>query len=328
MKKAYVIGFLALAACQSLDPAEPGNLVARTVDEDASLPAVTLSETRLHVQTYGDAKKAKIFVLEGGPGDDFRSYLALNQSVGGWSLPANYQVIYHDYRGCGLSRRHPMSELTVEKSVKDLEELIDHFAPNEPVILVGHSYGGRVAVQYTNTHLERIKGLILLEPGSFSSEIEKKAPSAISRLNFFARDINQFLWAKQLIGMGSHAQADYVYDLAKANKKSTDRGSDCQGIYYRSGAASAIAIALGEVEEATFDCTTHLNRFEKNVLFISSELTEDIGYDFQETFQVNFFKNREHVRIPGTGHEGIVNCRAAESLKHINRYLSGLESGK
>ncbi|MGA0559311.1 alpha/beta hydrolase [Larkinella sp. VNQ87] len=328
MKKAYLIGLLALAACQTLDPAEPGNLVARTVDDDSSIPAVALSETRLHVQPYGDAKKTKVFVLEGGPGDDFRSLLALNQSVEGWSLPANYKVIYHDYRGCGLSRRHPMSELTVEKSIKDLEELIDHFAPNEPVILVGHSYGGRIAVQYTNTHLERVKGLILLEPGSFSSEIEKNTPSAINRLNFFAKDINQFLWVKQLIGMDNHAQADYVYDLAKANKESTDRGLDCQATYYRSGAASTIAIALGEAQDAAFDCTTQLHLFEKPVLFISSELTEDIGYDFQEKYQVGFFKNREHVKISGTGHEGIVNCQAAESLKHIRRYLAKLEGGK
>ncbi|WP_128544790.1 alpha/beta fold hydrolase [Larkinella soli] len=321
MKKACFMALLALAACQSLDPAQPGNLVARTVDEDPSLPSVTLSGTRLHVQTYGDPKKTKVFVLEGGPGDDFRSLLPLNQAVDGWSLPANYQVVYHDYRGCGLSRRHPMSELTMAQSLGDLEELIDRLAPGEPVVLVGHSHGGKVAVQYVNQHPERVKGLVLLEPGSFSSEIVKNTPSSAS-LNYFGADVNRILWAKQLIGMGNHQQADYVYDLAKLNQQNAGRGEDCPPVYYRSGTAAVIAIALGEVENGTYDFTTNLSRFTKPVLFISSEFTDDIGYAFQEKYHVGYFRQHEHVKIPGTGHEGIVNCKAAESLRHIRRYLS------
>lgn len=323
MKKTLLIVLVIFAGCKTIDPAQPGNLVAPTVDEDSSIPAVTLTETRLHVQQYGNAQKTKVFVLEGGPGDDFRSLLPLNSAIDGWSLPQNYQVIYHDYRGCGLSRRHPIAELTMDKSLKDLEELINHFAKNEPVILIGHSHGGKVAVQYTNKHPDRVKGLILLEPGSFSSEIVKHTPSA-GNLNYFGADVNRILWAKQLIGMSNHQQADYIYDIAKLNRQNDSRGQDCLPVYYRSGTAAVIAIAIDEVENSDYDFTTNLMNFNQSVLFISSEFTDDIGYDFQEKYQVGFFKKHTHVKIPGTGHEGIASCEAAKSLKYIKDYLAGL----
>ncbi len=324
MKKLlFIITTFLVFACEPMDPAEPGNLVAKTVDEDASVPSVTLSETKLHVQTFGKANAPKIFVLEGGPGDDFRYMLPLNSVVNGWSLPSEYQVIYHDYRGCGLSRRHPMEELTMAKSLKDLEELIDRYAPGEQVILIGHSHGGKVAAQYLNQHRERVRGAIFLEPGAFSSEIVKKTPSA-SNLNYFGKDLNQVLWAKQLIGMGDHERADYVYDLAKANVKDEERGEQCPYQSYRSGTAAVINIALDEVENSTYDFTTNLKNVDAKVLFISSEETTDIGYDFQEQYQVGFFKKHEHIKIPDTGHDGLLTCKATETLQHIRKYLNEL----
>lgn len=318
-----IVLFLIICACQPMDPAEPGNLVAKTVDQDLTLPALTLSRTKLHVQTFGSSNAPKIFVLEGGPGDDFRYMLPLNKVVDGWSLPQKYQVIYHDYRGCGLSRRHPLEELTMENSLKDLEELIDHYAPGEQVILIGHSHGGKVAAQYLNKHLSRVRGVVFLEPGSFSSEIVKKTPSAAS-LNYFGADVNRLLWVKQLIGMNNHEQADYVYDLAKANANKESRGTSCGYRSYRSGTAAVISIALDEVENAVYDFTSNLSLYEPKVLFISSEQTQDIGYDFQEKYHLKFFKQYQHVKIKGTGHDGLLTCKVDDSLRSIKQYLDEL----
>lgn len=40
---------LALGACDTLDPTEPGLLVPPTVTEDASLPAIEMNGSRFHV---------------------------------------------------------------------------------------------------------------------------------------------------------------------------------------------------------------------------------------------------------------------------------------
>jgi proline iminopeptidase len=312
-----------IASCSKMDPNEGGNLVAKTVTEDASIPNVQLSSTKVHCQTYGNASNPKIFVLEGGTGDDFRYLLDLNKEIAGWSLSQQYQVIYHDYRGCGLSQRHPINELTMANSLKDLEELIDYYAPNEQVILIGHSHGGAAAGQYLNAHPDRVKGAVFMEAGPFSSEINKNTPAA-NAVNVFASDVNQILWIKQLIGMDNHAKADYLYDIGRINRDNKDRGESCFSKNYRAGAASALAIAIDEVSNSNYDFTTNMRNFQSKVLFISSDQTKDIGYDFQQTYQASLFPNFEHKKIIGTGHNGIVNCKTNESLSYIKTYIESL----
>jgi pimeloyl-ACP methyl ester carboxylesterase len=325
MRKLILILFTIsiLSGCKKIDPNEAGNLVAKTVTEDSSIPSVQLTSTKLHCQSFGSADSTKIFVLEGGPGDDFKYLLDLNKSINGWSLPQHYQVIYHDYRGCGLSQRHTMSELTIANSLKDLEELIDHYAPNQKVILIGHSHGGFVAGQYLNTHPNKIKGAIFIEPGAFSSTINKKLP-AVNSVNYFGMDINQILWVKQLIGMDNHPKADYLYDVGKANRDNTARGQSCPSGNYRAGAASALAIAIDEVNNSTYDYTTSMSTFLTKVLFISSDQSKDLGYDFQQQNQTILFPNYDHKKIIGTGHSGLINCRTDETLNYIKTYLENL----
>ena len=49
-----VLFTLALPACDTMSPSEPGNLVPRTVVEDASLPAIEMNGARFHAQTLGN----------------------------------------------------------------------------------------------------------------------------------------------------------------------------------------------------------------------------------------------------------------------------------
>jgi proline iminopeptidase len=232
-------------------------------------------------------------------------------------------VIYHDYRGCGLSQRHPINELTIENSLKDLEELINYYAPNQKVILIGHSHGGFVAGQYLNSHPDRVKGIVFMEPGAFSSELNKKLP-AVNSVNFLGLDINQILWVKQLIGSNNQNKADYLYDVGKVNRNNTSRGQSCDAENYRGGVASALAIAIGEISNSIYNYTTKMPAFISKVLFISSDQTTDIGYDFQQQNQVILFPNVEHKKILGTGHNGIINCRTNETLNYIKQYLQSL----
>jgi pimeloyl-ACP methyl ester carboxylesterase len=319
----YIVSLFILAGCHKMNPQEEGNLVAKTVTEDTSLPSIQLSNTKLHCQTYGSSDSTKIFVLEGGPGEDFKYLLNLNRLLGDWSLPQHYQVIYHDYRGCGLSQRHRIEELTIQNSLKDLEELIDIYAPNQQVILIGHSHGGFVAGQYLNTHPDRIKGAVFIEPGAFSTEINKKLPE-VNSVNYFGMDINQILWVKQLIGMNDHATADYLYDVGRANRENAERGQNCPSENYRAGAASVVSIAVGEVYTATYDYTEKMRTFPSKVLFISSDQSQDLGYDFQQQHQAILFPNYDHKKMIGTGHSGPINCRPEETLGYIKNYLDSL----
>jgi proline iminopeptidase len=72
---------LGAAGCEPLSPSDPGNLVPRTVAEDASLPAIDMNGTRFHVETVGNPANPVIVFLHGGPGGDYRSMLKLANRV-------------------------------------------------------------------------------------------------------------------------------------------------------------------------------------------------------------------------------------------------------
>lgn len=325
MKKLILLVVLIclFTGCSKIDPDAYGNLVPKTVDEDPSLPSVTLSNTKLYYQSFGNVDNEKIFILEGGPGNDFRYLLDLNKEVDGWSLPGNYQVIYHDYRGSGLSKRHPISQLSIDIILKDLEELIDKFAPNQKVILIGHSHGGLVAAQYVNAHPDRVKGVVFIEPAAFSRAINDKTIK-VTDINYFGSDVNKIMWLKQIISANNHTQGDYQFSLLAANYSDPFRGQNCSSPSYRFGLAISLAIAFKEVNEGQYDYTTNLGNFTPKALFISSDQTKDIGYDFQQSNQVGLFPKHQHIKMVGTGHSGIINCRTEETLGYIKIYLEGL----
>lgn len=63
--------------CAVHDASEPGLLVAPTVDDDPSLPALEVNGTRLHVEMRGSADAPVLLFLHGGPGGDYRYMLGL-----------------------------------------------------------------------------------------------------------------------------------------------------------------------------------------------------------------------------------------------------------
>ena len=135
-----------LAACDILDPSQPGNLVPRTVDEDPSLPSLALAGTLFHYETFGDASKPVIIFLHGGPGGDYRDQLRLTARYDGYALTDDHFLVLWDQRGSGLSRRHDCGVYNLERMDADLDALVDHVSPGRPVFLVGHSSDGCVAV--------------------------------------------------------------------------------------------------------------------------------------------------------------------------------------
>ncbi len=80
-------------------------------------------------------------------------------------LAARYRVIAYDRRGHGRSPGPPPSGRQAHAAhAEDARALVDALAPGEPVLVVGSSAGGIVALQLAATHPERVRALVVVEP--------------------------------------------------------------------------------------------------------------------------------------------------------------------
>lgn len=99
-----------------------------------------------------------IIVVHGGPGLD-HGYLQPQLS----QLAASHRLIFYDQRGSGKSLETPLDEehINIHQFVEDLEDLRKSLDLNK-FILMGHSWGGLLAMQYAIDHQDHLIGLILL----------------------------------------------------------------------------------------------------------------------------------------------------------------------
>lgn len=73
------------------------------------------------------------------------------------------QIIAPDWRGYGLTTGPATDNYWFADYFADLEFLLDHFAGDRPVDLVGHSMGGNVVMQYGGIRPQRIRRLVNIE---------------------------------------------------------------------------------------------------------------------------------------------------------------------
>ena len=106
-----------------------------------------------------------IIVIHGGPDFD-HTYLLPDMD----RLAEAYQLIYYDQRGRGQSRGEVNLEtLGIETYVDDLEGLRKHLGL-DPVAILGHSWGGVVAMHYAIRHPAHLSHMVLLNTAPASND--------------------------------------------------------------------------------------------------------------------------------------------------------------
>jgi len=114
---------------------------------------------QLHYRSAGAGVPAVL--LSGGPGFEV-DYMA---PVGEF-LPPDYRRILLEQRGTGRSRPATVApgSMTLQTVVEDLEALRQHLKQDR-LLLVGHSWGGMLAMAYAAAHPDRVDRLILIGSG-------------------------------------------------------------------------------------------------------------------------------------------------------------------
>src|ERR1700753_3821490 len=132
-------------------------------------------------ETHPNTKRAKIFVrivgkpdadnvliiVHGGPGLSHRYLLGLDQLAS-----SHLTLVYYDQRGTGRSsisvaqkgnEKDPTTdEFSLKSYVQDLEAVRSAIAGPRKVHILGHSWGGLVAMHYAIQYLENVRALSLI----------------------------------------------------------------------------------------------------------------------------------------------------------------------
>ncbi|HEY6238657.1 MAG TPA: alpha/beta hydrolase [Thermoplasmata archaeon] len=79
-------------------------------------------------------------------------------------LAESHRLVYYDQRGRGRSGEGVRpQDVSIRSDLEDLERVLDHFGLTDPVLL-GHSWGGLLALEFALHRPRRISRLVLMNP--------------------------------------------------------------------------------------------------------------------------------------------------------------------
>lgn len=139
--------------------------VAAKVDQRRFPPPgqlVTVGDYRMHISCVGQGSPAVILDAAGG------------NSSASWGLvqpevSRSNRVCAYDRAGMGWSERGPTPR-DLEQHARELRSLLSGAGIRAPYVLVGHSYGARVALVYAKTYPSEVVGMALIDPGKLDDD--------------------------------------------------------------------------------------------------------------------------------------------------------------
>ena len=161
----------------------------------------------LHYHEYGSKELSPIIVLTGGPGNSYNQLEGLAEK-----LSEKFRVILPEQRGTGKSIPVPMDTTTMnlEAVTKDIGTLMKSFDLQKAVVL-GHSWGGMLAMNFASNYPEKVAHLILVAPGPHKNTKHGFEILASNRNHTRSFEENQRLQElSRLIAVGEASDTDII----------------------------------------------------------------------------------------------------------------------
>ncbi|MFA1822917.1 alpha/beta fold hydrolase [Virgibacillus oceani] len=117
-----------------------------------------VNNNKIEIHKIGN--KGRPVVILTGMGCSFYEWYNVAESIG-----KSHKVIMFHRPGLGLSEIGTEDRNT-QAVVNELYDIIHQLELSEPVILVGHSYGGLCVQHYAKEHPEQIAGIVLVDSTS------------------------------------------------------------------------------------------------------------------------------------------------------------------
>ena len=199
---------------------------------------VRIRNLKYHVLVWGEPGPGKVpLVMVHGWMDVAASYQFVVDA-----FTQDHYVIAPDWRGYGLTETPAVDNYWFPDYLADLDFLIDHYSPDAPVNLVGHSMGGNVAMLYAGSRPQRIRRLINLEGFGMAATRPSQAPTRYAK------------WMDELKAFHRGEMALKAYDsvagvarrLMKTNNRLTQDKADWLAAHWAKPDASGQWHILGD----------------------------------------------------------------------------------
>jgi proline iminopeptidase len=218
---------------------------------DAVLPAV---DGRLFVRALG--RGPTVIAVHGGPDFD-HEYLRPELDV----LAAAGRLVYYDQRGRGRSFTGELPEVTIASEVADLDAVRASVGADRAVVL-GHSWGALVALEYAWAHPDHVSGLVVMNPAPVSSDgvaavqaelVRRRTAEEMARLRALRQDPD---WLRGDLAL----DADY-YRIHFRPAVRADQLDDVVGRLRRAYTEAGV-VAARAIEASLHDQTWDLPRYD------------------------------------------------------------------
>ena len=198
-----------------------------------------------------------VIAVHGGPDFD-HEYLRPELDV----LASAARLVYYDQRGRGRSFAGDVPPVTIASEVADLDAVRAAVGANRAVVL-GHSWGALVALEYAWAHPERVTSLVLMNPAPVSSEgreslraelARRRTATEVARLQSLSRDPDY--------QRGDHGlDAEYYRIHFRPAVRRTDQLDDVVGRLRRAFTEEGV-VAARAIESSLYDQTWDLAGYD------------------------------------------------------------------
>jgi proline iminopeptidase len=139
------------------------------------MKTIPIRDVSLFVNVLGQGYP--LVLMHGGPGLDHTSLLPLQP------LADQLTLVFYDHRCNGRSEGADVSSMTWENLTADAECLRQTLGFDKWAVL-GHSFGGMVALEYALRYPQSLSHLILMDTGGDASWAQQNAPELLAKRGY------------------------------------------------------------------------------------------------------------------------------------------------
>ena len=143
-------------------------------------------------------------VIHGGPGSDHSGFKPSFRP-----LAARMQLVYFDHRGQGRSSAADPATYTLDENVEDMEALRRHLGLG-PLVSIGTSYGGMVAMAHAARYPDAVSHLVLIVTAAHGGFVQRAQAIVRERGTPEQQAVCETLWAG---GFRSAAEMRHYYEV-------------------------------------------------------------------------------------------------------------------